>query len=120
MRNVQVAPDTAAPDAGGIGGRGRGVDPAEQLAVTADVSDGIDAGCAMLAAELLDLGRERELAAVPEASPRARVGGIEEHAVGRIDGRDWRILVPHRRQVEDACPGDLTNELPHPPRSLVR
>src|SRR5262249_58716564 len=59
--NVELGADTAAADAACIRGRGGGVDAAEQLAVAADVANGVDARRTVLAAGLLDLRAEREL-----------------------------------------------------------
>src|SRR5262245_48695779 len=117
MGDVEVGADTAAADATGVRGGGESIDAAEQFSLAADVADGVDAGRAMLAAELLDLRGERELA-VAEGAESGLVRGVEEHAVGRVDGRDRRVLVPHRRQVEDARAGHVADELAHLARSL--
>src|SRR5262245_44656470 len=54
MGDVEVDADTAAANAARIS-RGRGgVDAAEQLAISANVPDRVDAGGAMLAAPMLD------------------------------------------------------------------
>src|SRR5262245_61967139 len=121
VRDVEVGADRAgaAADAAWVGCGSVCIDAAEQLSVAADMADGVDARRAVLAAELLNLGRERELAAVAESPARAGVRGIEEHAVGRIDAGNRRILVPHRRQVEHARVGHVADEVFHAARPFV-
>jgi hypothetical protein len=116
MRDIEVGADPAATDAARVSGGSRSIDAAEQLAVAADVADGVDARRAMLTAPLLHLGGERELAAVNELPARAAVRSVEKHAVRRVDGSDRRVLVPQRRQVEDAGVRHLADEAPHSAR----
>src|SRR6266851_2345756 len=60
----EVGADAARADAIRVAGRGRGVHAAEKLAVPAYVPDRVDARSAVLAAEMLHHGGERELPAV--------------------------------------------------------
>src|SRR5881296_174022 len=58
----EVGPDTAAPEPARIAGCRDGVDAAEEQAVPADVAQGVDTWCSVLAAPLHDLRGERQVA----------------------------------------------------------
>jgi hypothetical protein len=65
-----------------------------------DVADGVDARRAVLAAEVHDLGGERELTSVAERAARVRVCGLERERVRRIHRRDRRRDLPGMRKID--------------------
>src|SRR5260221_3664013 len=98
----EVGADAARADAIRVAGRRRRVHAAEKLPVAADMPDGVDARGAVLAAEMLHLGGERELAAVTEGAARVGVRGSEAKGIERIHRCDRRGDLPVVGEVDQA------------------
>src|SRR5439155_13636583 len=115
----EAGADAARADPVGVARRGCGIESSEELSVPAYMPDRVDARRAVLAAEMLHLGGERELAAVAERAARVSVRGAEGKRIEWIHRRDGRGDLPVMREVDQARSLERAQKRLNLPRVIV-